>query len=221
MSLPVNVRSIDVLRDFRAHLRSFGEDAKNALAAVEMEISRMSDWLANDRRLYWQGEIRRRRDELATARNELNRKKTANTLGGDANLAEPRDLVREATQRLEEAEQKLERVRRWVPQLQQAIAEYRGQSRPLADMVDGDLEHSLALLERMIRALEEYAEGRPPTTESVSRLQAEVRTPAPPAAATAAFTGNAPAPAEFNSTALPEPELETEPDATRTPSNNG
>ncbi len=177
MSLPVNVRSVEVLAEFRAHLRQFGDDARNALAAVEMEISRMADWLANDRRLHWQGEIRRRRDDLAAARAELNRKKTGNLLGNEGNLAEPKENVREATRRLEEAEHKLERVRRWAPQLQQAIMEYRGQSRPLADMVDGELEHSLGLLDRMIRALEEYAEGRPPTTESVRSLREAVRAP--------------------------------------------
>lgn len=218
MSLPVNVRSVEVLADFRAHLRQFGDDARNALAAAEMEINRMADWLANDRRLYWQGEIRRRRDDLAAAKAELNRKKTGNLLGNEGNLAEPKENVREATRRLEEAEQKLERVRRWAPQLQQAIMEYRGQSRPLADMVDGELEHSLGLLDRMIRALEEYAAGRPPTTESVRSLRAAVSAPAAnPAPASSAATAVGTVVAATAEPAAGEPDSTIEPAAPATP----
>ncbi len=175
MALPVDVKSIDILKDFRAHLCHFGEDAKHALAAVEMEINRMVDWLTNDRRLYWQAEIRRRHDDLLQAKTELHRKRTSQMFGHDASLSEPRELLRIAKLRLEEAEQKLEKVKKWGPQLQQAILEYQSQARPLSDMIDGDLAHSLTLLDNMITALEEYTTSAPPSTDYVKQMKEQMR----------------------------------------------
>lgn len=175
MALPVDVSSIDVIRDFRAQLCRFGEDCKNGLAAAEMEISRMVDWLTNDRRLYWQAEIRRRQEDLSQAKAEMHRKRTSQMFGQDASLAEQRENLRVAKFRLEEAEEKLERVRRWAQPLQHAIMEYRGQSRPLADMLDSEHENNLALLDRMISALEEYVASAPVSTDYVREMKDQQR----------------------------------------------
>ncbi len=203
MALPVDVQSIEVIREFRAQLCRFGEDAKNALAATEMEIGRMVDWLTNDRRLYWEGQIHRRREDLSQAKSELFRKRTSQMFGHDANFAEQRENLRTATLRLKEAEDKLERVRRWVAPLQQAIMEYRSQSRPLADMVDADLENALALLDRMIGALEEYSATAPPSTDYVGSLREERR------AASSAASAPSKADEESPTVEPPEPTQDT------------
>jgi hypothetical protein len=174
MALPVDVRSVDVLRDFRAALCAFGEDVRSALAGTDMEISRVVDWLTNDRRLYWQAEIKRRRDLLSQAKSELHRKRTSRMFGHEGSLSEPHELVRTAMQRLEEAERKLERVKRWAQPLQQAVMEYRGASRPLADALDSDLERGLASLDRMVGALEQYLSDAPPSTAYVQALRHSV-----------------------------------------------
>ncbi len=175
MSLPVDVGSLDTIKDFRAHLVRFGEDAKNALASAEMEITRMVDWLTHDRRFYWEGRIKFYREELSQAKSELHRKRTSNMFGGEANMGEQRENLRDAKRRLEEAEEKLERVRRWVAPMQQAIMEYRSRARPLGDMVDGDIERSVAMLDRMIFALEEYLSTAPESTSYVKQMKEEKR----------------------------------------------
>lgn len=176
MSLPVDVGSLDTLREFRAHLVRFGDDAKNALASTEMEITRMVDWLTHDRRFYWENRIKFLREEMSQARSSLHRKRTSNMFGGEANIGEQRENLRDAKRLLEHAEQKLETVRRWVTPLQQAIMEYRSRARPLSDMVDGDLERSVAMLDRMILALEEYLSTAPESTSYVKQIKEEQRT---------------------------------------------
>ena len=74
MALPVDVSSIDVLRDVRAALVLFGDDSKNALGQTEMEIRRCVQWLTQDQRLHWQTEIKKRKEKLSEARAELSRK---------------------------------------------------------------------------------------------------------------------------------------------------
>jgi len=173
MGLPVNVANIQVLRDVRAALCLLGDDARNALSATEMEISRMVNWLQNDRRLHWDSQIRQCRQELATYKAELFRKRTSQVMGNESNLAEPKELVRTATRKLEYAENQLAKVKRWQQPLQQALMEYRGASQPLSDSLGGDLERGLALLDRMIMVLEEYASGGPPSTPTTRSVRAE------------------------------------------------
>jgi DNA repair exonuclease SbcCD ATPase subunit len=173
MALPVDVQSIEVLRTIRAQLCTFGEDVRNALAATQMEIGRMVNWLTSDRRMYWEAQIRRHREEYAQARADLSRKRTSQMFGSEANLGEQKDNLRAAKLRLEEAEAKLDKVKRWVQPLQQAVMEYRGRAQPMGGMVDSDLEEALALLDRMIVALEEYSSSAPTSTEYVRAMKEE------------------------------------------------
>jgi hypothetical protein len=185
MALPVDVRSLQALSDFRAALARSREDAKNALAAADMEISRMVDWLENNRRLYWEAEIRRRREDLSQAKGELFRKRTSRMFGHDGNLSEPHELVREAMRRLEEAEHKLLTVKKWRDPLQQAVMKYRASAQPLSDMVDSDLERAIGQMEQMIRAVEAYLADAAPSTSYVQaqrRQRASVARGEPPAA---------------------------------------
>jgi hypothetical protein len=173
MALPVDVQSLDVLRTIRGHLCTFGEDARNALAATDMEINRMVTWLTQDRRLYWDAQIRQRRVELELAKSEMSRKRTSQMFGSEANMGEQRDNLRKAKLRLEEAEEKLERVKKWIAPLQQAVLEYRGRARPMSDLADAHIEKSLGMLDRMIAALEEYSTTSPSSTEYVRAMKEE------------------------------------------------
>jgi hypothetical protein len=98
------------------------------------------------------------------AQSELHRKKLQAKPGGAVQDSDQKEAVRVATARVREAEMKIEVCRKWVTPLQHAIDEYHGKSRPLGDMLEGDVEKSLGLLERMIVALEAYVHMAPPTT---------------------------------------------------------
>ncbi|CAN5619705.1 hypothetical protein BH23PLA1_BH23PLA1_37240 [soil metagenome] len=175
MGESAKVKSIEAIQSFRETLARFGEDAGNALGAVEMEIRRAQDYLQHELPSYWKQQIRRWDQAMAEARSQLHRKNLAKTEGYIPDTTEEKEAWRIARQRLYEAERKVEQVRRWVPQLQHAIAEYHGQSRPLADMATGDLARSLELLDRMIRALEGYVSTPPPRTSG--RTEAGFQTP--------------------------------------------
>lgn len=207
MALPVDVQSIEVLRTIRGQLATFGEDARNAMAATDMEINRMINWLTNDRRMYWDGQIRKRREELSLAKSELSRKRTSQMFGSEGNMGEQRDNLRIAKVRLEEAEQKLDRVKKWIPPLQQAVLEYRGRARPLSDMVDSDVPNALGMLDRMITALEEYSTTSPSSTEYVRAMKEQrlhARTAEAPDAEPEPETS--PSPDDSTTEAVPETE---------------
>ncbi len=161
MGESAKVGSIDAIREFREALGSFVEDARNALTAVEMENRRLNEWVKNTQRLYWLNEVKRRREKMNEIRGELHRKK----LSG-AGETEAKEAVRIANHRLRVAEEKVEIVKKAAPVLQHAIDEYLGLARPLGDMLTGEIEHCMALLERMADALDDYIRVSAPSNST-------------------------------------------------------
>ena len=151
MADAAKVKSVDALREFREALLTFIDDARNALTAVEMENRRVSEWVNHTQKFYWINEVKRRREKMNEIRGELHRRKLSG--GGET---EAKEAVRIANARLREAEEKVEIVRKAAPVLQHAIDEYLGLARPLGDMLTGDLEKALGMLERMATALDDY-----------------------------------------------------------------
>jgi hypothetical protein len=156
MSRSANVQSVQTLKDFKVAMINYSEDARNALSGVDMELRRMRDWLERDQLGYWQMQVKRRTEDLMQARSDLHRKKISQQ-GSDAKSdTEQKENLREAMRRLRVAEEKVALVKRLIPQLHHAIAEYHSHSQPLADHLTGGFERSVLSVERMVLALEAY-----------------------------------------------------------------
>jgi hypothetical protein len=202
MADAANVDSIEALQDFRAAWVRFLEDAKNALTDVDFELTRATEWLNHDRRLYWAAEVRRRNQDLADAKSELHRKKLGRMHGHHPDTSAEDKALRIAKVRFEESEEKVETVRSWIPELQHEAQEYRSHANPLGDMIEGELKHALAKLDHMLDALDAYLHLQAPTV------------PRPTAAAGSFAAANpvaAPAPVQ-QPAGSPTPELEVSQD---------
>ncbi len=151
-----SVHSIDALKDLRASMALFGEDALAALGTVDMEIRRTVQWLQHDRRMYWQNQIKRRREAVAQANAEVFRRKLAARPGSSPAYSEQKELLAKAEASLRDAEARAAMVKKWEPALQLAILEYRGTTRRIASLASSDALRAVALLERMVDALEAY-----------------------------------------------------------------
>jgi hypothetical protein len=163
MSRSANVQSIQTLRDFKVAMITFGEDARNALSGVEMDLRKMRDFLERDQLGYWQMQIKRRNEEVMQARADLHRRKISQQGSDAVSDSEQKEALREATKRLRIAEDKVALIKRLIPQLHHAIAEYHSHSQPLGDHISGGFEKSLSVLERMILSLEAYVATTAPS----------------------------------------------------------
>jgi hypothetical protein len=165
-----NVRSIHSLHEFRAALVTFREDSNQALAAVEVEIRRMIDWLTHDQLKYWQVESRRREDAVGEARADLNRCLMSTASEGVPSCSDQKKALEKAKRRLTEAQEKLEKVKQWSRVVEQEVSEYRGPAQSLNNLLDAGVPQGLALLDRKIAMLEAYADllpgGQPSTVAS-------------------------------------------------------
>ena len=158
------VTSIEALQEFRADLCKFGDRAKDGLSSVQMEMQRTLDWL-EDQEKSWQREVRRWEEAVIAARTELARRKMMRIGDRAPDCTEQEDILRAAQHRLDEAEDKLRKTRRWLPNFRRAVDEYQGPARQLSGFLEGEQPRALALLQQKIDALEAYARlGAPPQT---------------------------------------------------------
>ena len=179
MSRAANVLSVQTLRDFKNVMINFAEEGRNALSGVDMELKRMRDWLQRDQLGYWQAQVKRRNEELMQARSDLHRRKITQQGSDAVSDSEQKEALREAQRRLRVAEEKVALIKRLIPVLERAVAEYHSHSQPLGDHLAGGFERSLATLERMITALDAYLATAVPTAP---RVESTTESAAPTAA---------------------------------------
>ncbi len=160
MSKVARVESIDILKQFRASLCKFAAEAVSALAEAGGDLQRTNLWLKQDQRRYWQQELRKRTDQFLRAKLDLERKMyyEKSPLGGKASCIEEKKAFTAAKRRLEDAEEKIQNVQRWIPRLEKEAFTYQGAAQGLTCGLELKIPSALARLDNMIRALEAYME---------------------------------------------------------------
>lgn len=168
------VGSVEALDAFRSSLIVFLVKARGSVDEVSDEVHRTRAWLQHDRRVYWEGEIRRRRRTLDQAEQDL---LGVRIRGSAEALTERQAAVRRAKQSLVEAEAKLTRVKYWNREYEHQIAPLVKGMEGLRAMLSADLPEAINYLEEVCRVLSDYS--RPgmaaPTAEAGARME-----PAPP-----------------------------------------
>jgi len=154
MAERAEVRSIEALRAFKAALKDFDEAARQALGEAQGDVMRTGGWLQNDRAIHWKQQLRYRQNRLADARSELMRAEIATATRTSAVVE--RKNVEKWKHAVEEAEQKLEAVKRWLRLLEREATLFKGKCQPLARTVEGELPKAYATLDRLYEALEKY-----------------------------------------------------------------
>lgn len=149
------VTSFDALEAFRTNLILFLNKVRIHVDEVGGGIRRTQGWLQNDRRLFWEGEIRRRRRTLDQAEQELLNAKLS-TLRD--NFSVELMAMRRAKQAFDEAEQKLQNVKRWSRNFESSVAPLAKKLESLRGVLDHELPKAVHYLLEVQKTLEAYAE---------------------------------------------------------------
>lgn len=228
MSRSANVQSIQTLKDFKLAMINFAEDARNALSGVDMELRRMRDWLERDQLGYWQVQVKRRSEQVMQARSDLHRRKISQQGSDAVSDTEQKEALREAMKRLRYAEEKVALIKRLIPQLHHAIAEYHSHSQPLGDHLTGGFERSVLTMEKMVIALESYVATTAPSAPRFDSSETSSSSAATTSAAaggsadgTGAEAGSSPADAQASSPAAGAPPSASSPSEQREPAPAG
>ncbi len=155
MAEQANVSSIDALETFRADLVRFIEKARVALEDAEGEVRRTRDWLDVDRTQHWSREMKARVKRLENAEAELY----------NATITRPTEThafhkmaVAKARRSVEEAEAKIQVLRRWRQQFDNRATPLVRRLDPAFFLVGQHLPKAVHLLGEHIRALQAYSE---------------------------------------------------------------
>jgi hypothetical protein len=211
MNQSANVRSVEAIERFKIAMVTFADDARNALTGVDMEIRRVRDWLVREQAMYWSTQVKKRTEQVAMARTELHRRRLSQQNSDAISDTEQKENLRLAQRRLEEAEDKVAKVKKWIPILEHAISEYNATSQPLGDRLTGQFENSLALIERTIQAIYDYASFAPPSAPVLPPTSTSGPADSAPARSPAATQGGSQVDAVAQTETEAEPEPEPEP----------
>ncbi len=107
-----DVRKIDLIERFRDGLVTFCDAAVDSLCAAELDARKTAEWLERDGVLRWQKALRDRYDEVAMAKSALARKLLRGVNDRPPDETEEKKALRRAELRKEEAEIKLEKLKR-------------------------------------------------------------------------------------------------------------
>ncbi|MCA8992354.1 MAG: hypothetical protein KDA88_10265 [Planctomycetaceae bacterium] len=160
--MPANIRDIQVVREFRAAILEFIDEANSALEVMAMELQRAMAWVEQDRPHYWTNQIRRGFDQVAETRTSLNRCKMRTVAGQRSSCIEEKQAYEKAKQRLQHCQEQIETVKRWSVKLRHEGDEFRGRLAGLRRLIETEMPKACALLEKTAEILEAYADIAPP-----------------------------------------------------------
>lgn len=157
MGQSAKVTSISAIREFRAAVIEFQDEADQALGAVRQQILKALQWFEHDRPQFWKLQVRRGFEQVAEARSRLMTCQMKEVAGHRPTCYEEKEALRLAQRRLRIAQEKVELTSRSANALRHEIDELKGRLAPLEGFLAGEIPRMLALLERVSKILEDYA----------------------------------------------------------------
>jgi hypothetical protein len=120
-------------------------------------MNRMVVWLERDQTAYWQVQHKKRTEALGRANEALRMKKLFPDASGRVPTPiEEEKAVRRCKAALEEAEQKLEYIKKYSRQIQKEIMNYKGGIQRFATWVHAEIPVAVGRIDRMVDSLEKY-----------------------------------------------------------------
>ncbi len=166
MSHYARISSVGQLRDLRAALAKFSSTAAEALDEVASDIQRTLTWLSEDRRRYWQTQVRLCNEQFVRAKSVLKRKQIFDRAlaGTTSSCVDEKKALKVAQERLAQAQRKLARTHSWIQRIEKDVSDYKAAVAALVSAVDADIPNARAALDKMVDSLEAYIAERPPET---------------------------------------------------------
>lgn len=177
MSQHARVSSVAQLRYFRASLSTFSATAAGTLDEVATDIQRTLTWLTDDRKRYWNTQVRVCTEQFVRAKSLLKRKQIFDRAlaGATSSCIDEKKALKAAEEKLQEAQRKLARTNSWIQRIEKELSDYKAAVAGLTGAVDSDIPNAKARLDKMVDSLEAYIAVAPPET-SVDLLGQEEAT---------------------------------------------
>jgi hypothetical protein len=160
--MPANVQSLEAITAVRSAMVAFRDDLEQAIAAIDLEMRKILDWLEHDRPRYWRNQLRLAHDDVTQARQALHRCLMYPINDERPSCYEERAELKKAEARLAYCDEKSERLRHWIREVRHEMSEYQGRISQLKDLVEIDAPQAMLILDRLLKRLHEYQSVRQP-----------------------------------------------------------
>jgi hypothetical protein len=169
MDSSARVTSLDAVRHLRVSMIRFDADARDALTLLVLEVRRALEWLEQDRRRYWPEKTRRASDRVIETRNALERCQLKYGSEEAPPCYEQKMAFEKARIRLRFCEEKVKATKHWIRVVRHEVDQFDAQVAKMNNFLDGDLRRGVIGLDRMLRALEKYADGQAAPSPATAR----------------------------------------------------
>ncbi|MCX6904123.1 MAG: hypothetical protein NTW03_11745 [Verrucomicrobia bacterium] len=155
-----HITSVEAIESFRANLIIYLSKARPTVEEVSADVLRTRLWLQNEQRLHWEGQVRRRTKEFEQAQQALfsTRISSVHVATDTAQQA-----YNKAKRALEEAEDKLKRLKQWSRDFEGRTEPMVKQLERLQTFLADDMVKAAASLAQMIKTLDDYVGLAPPS----------------------------------------------------------
>ena len=149
------VTSVEAIEAFRSALIIYMSKARPALEEMANEVLRTRQWLQNDQRRLWEGEMKARTKKLERAKAELF---SVSMSKMQEVSAAQQLLVHRAEQAYDEAQKKMAMLKKWDRELDNRSEPLVKQVDQFQNFVTTEMPRAIAYLTQVVRALEAYAD---------------------------------------------------------------
>ncbi len=154
MSTHAHVSSLEALESFRANLVTYLASARPTVDDMTAEITATRIWLEQDRSVHWNRELKRRQRILVDAEALLFSARMAHlTKDTQAEM----NAVRRAKQAVEEAEERLRKIKKWSREFDSRISPLGRQLDSLRSLLTLDMSRATVALDQTIQFLVDYS----------------------------------------------------------------
>ena len=170
MATRAKVTSVAALESFRTNLIVYLSKARPTLDEVSDEVIRTRVWVESDRRIHWEGQVRRLSQKLQDAQQAVFSAELSNLR--EVSTAE-RMAVQRAKRALDEAQTKLALVKKWNRIFANEVMPIAKQLEKLQAVFASNVPEAISYLGQAVRTLDDYSGIAPAGTGNVSPPTAE------------------------------------------------
>lgn len=164
MDSQARITDTDALENLRSALIVFQARAKRSVDEVIDEVRRTKRWLEQEKREFWENQIRIRSRKLEQAEQELFNAKLS---AWRDSIAREKAMVVKMRALVTEAEEKLRAVKHWDRNYESMVEPLSKGLTSLREFLEQDLPNGIWQITNSIKALDAYAETRMPSSGDI------------------------------------------------------
>lgn len=162
---PANIDSPEVIRRFRFQLVRFEESCRRSLEETFANARKVEGWLQREVGPYWKQQLRKRQEKVEAARQAYAAATWGRETLGKASVMDERKALSRAIRLREEAEHKVQVVKRCNMLMDSKIGKRLRPCRSLSQQLDTLIPQALVRLDQMLDSLDVYFHRSPPGLE--------------------------------------------------------